>query len=844
MPSPYPAVPYQLETALLVTLRDTFPWSSAVATADSSGTYSGTLTPINTVQPFNAAEYQRRDRELAWLDTRNAAAVVQVSLEVSSVWNADAVRPIMQGPQISHLNYVPQDYGSTGFSKVVHVKNASVPVEAVVTDRDLSARDVLIYDVLYEACQNLFHPSPLETAFQDKDGVAIAGSVNALTAWSYAQGTAASADIATALPMNRDLFRDPDMNLADRDNQMAGYAATLCQVLKNPFTYANRLYVAVHGLDSREVEVYTQMFPQFVVGQRYFEHDEIYYQDVCYQVKAGVGSTTDVPWTSPASWAVTSSPRQRVWTCEPALPSRNRFVYDIETSTLQWAREGGTEVHIPQLFALSIPGLFSGQTLETMAQVPERKDGQFWRSKASRVVPYGGTYSTLYSYYDTASWKAFGFTPQLTGASLTVPSMGTVKFPDPTLSTTPTLIQPGWYRVYALVEPNSTVETPGAANTAALSGTLGGVTFDATKRVSWETGLPPSQWTVEFDYTNLSGSTNGFRIVADLSGVVVFDDTSPFYFTDDDGNPLLNGQLKTSVPFPIFPSGGKQVLTFRWTGGTGDLHIRNVRFKNAEFVTGRYKISGTMAGSVASVDVVGANRQPDVVYWDFYAHETTSSDMMLKWDKDAEIPIRFLGFELAQYGTNNPTPNSQGFEPYRHDCLVRAWRSAQQSFVEALASGTEVPVFMSAGSAWGTEASERWMAFLETAEPRIRQLDNIPSGDLIEGRDYQVKLRSLTYGVNTIVPEQVFRAEGNDTYSWVTTAGTVNQTGAWIRSLPSHAGRPGLAPAGVYFDTTGGTVAVAYGPERNQPELVTLQPWMIYNGFYAAQPEFWLPHNQ
>jgi hypothetical protein len=408
----------------------------------------------------------------------------------------------------------------------------------------------------------------------------------------------------------------------------------------------------------------------------------------------------------------------------------------------------------------------------------------------------------------------------------------------------PMLIQPGWYRVYALVEPNSTVEIPGAANTAALGGTLGGVTFDATRRVTWEAGLPPSQWTVEFDYTNLSGSTDGFRIAADLGGSTVFDDTSPFYFTDDSGNPLANGFLKTSVPFPIFPSGGKQALTFRWTGGAGDLHIRNIRFKNEEFETGRYKISGTMAGSYASVDVLGVNRQPDVVYWDFYARNTTSSDLVIRWDKDPEIPLRFLGFELAQYGTNNATPNVQGFEPYRQDCLMRAYRSAQQSYVEALASGTEMPVFMSAGSYWGTEASERWISFLEVAEPRIRQLDNVASGGLVEGRDYQVKLHPLTYGVNTIQPEQVFRADATGTFAWVSAAGTVNQVGAWIKSLPSHVGRPGLAPAGVYFDVNGGTVAVAYGPERNQPELVTLQPWMVYNGFYAAQPEFWLPHNQ
>jgi hypothetical protein len=851
MPSPYPPIPYQLETALLVTLRDTFPWESSVAPLNSSGTYSGTLNTFDPAARFSAAEYQRRDRELAWMDTRNAAAVVQVSLEVSDVWLAGATRPIMQGAQVAHLNVSPQDTSAAGLlSKVVHVTHASLPVDALQVDRDLTGRDLLIYDTLYAACNNLFVPSPIESAFQGTNGEAVtyagapapAGTIPGVTAWSFAHGTARPSDIATALPMNRDLFRDPDMNLADRDNQMAGYVATLCQMLKNPFSYADRLYVAVNGVDSREAEVYTLIYPQFVAGQLYYEGDEVYYQDVCYRVKTGVGSTSDVPWTSPWAWETTTAPQRRIWAGEPALPNRNRFVYDTTASTLQWFREQGSETHVPQLVALSIPGIFSGQTLQTLAQVPGRKDGQYWRGKAAKVVPAGGTYTPIYGYDDTASWKAYAFTPQLTGASMLSPTSGTVTFPDPTTSLSPTLLQPGWYRLHALVEPNSLVEIAGASNTAALDGTLGGVTFGATEQVTWELALPAGAWTVEFDYTNLTGSTEGYRIKADLGGTPVFDDTSPFYFNDAQGAALPNGQLATSVPFPMYPSGGKQALTFDWTGGGGDLHIRTLRFKSSDFTEGRYHITGTMAGSMASVDVVGANRQPDVLAWDFYVRTATSSDVLLSWQRDSELPLRFLRFDLAQYGTNSPTPNVQGFEPYRQDCLWRAVRSAQQAFSESLATGTEAPVFMSAGSHWGTEATERWMAHIEVAEPRLRQVDNVTSGSLVEGRSYQAKLQPLTYYGNTIVADQVFTATGS-LYTWVSTAGTVNQVGAWSKGRASDVGRPALTPAGVYWDTNGGTVAVAYGPERNQPELASMQPWMIRTGFYAAQPEFLLPPN-
>lgn len=850
MPAPYPPIPYQLETALLVTLRDTLPWESSVAPLNSSGTYSGTLHTFDPAERFNAVDYQRRDRELAWLDTRNAAAVVQVALEVSDAWLASAPRPLLQGAQIAHLNVSPQDTSAQGLmSKVVHVTHASLPVDALQTDRDLMGRDLLIYDTLYAACRNLFTVPPIESAFQGTQGAMISyegapppgGTIPGVTAWSYANGTARPSDIATALPLNRDLFRDPDMNLADRDNQMAGYVATLCQVLKNPFAYADRLYVAVHGLDAREAEVYTLIYPQFVSGQPYYEGDEIYYQQDCYRVKAGVGSTADVPWLSPWAWEKVTLPKRRIWVGEPALPNRNRIIYDTEASTLQWFCEQGDATHVPQLAAMSIPGLFSGQTLQTLAQVPERKDGLYWRGKASKITAAGGTYTPLYGYADTASWKAYGFTPQLTGASMLSPTSGTVTFPDPTTNQ-PTLLAPGGYRLYALVEPNDLVEIAGASNTAALSGTLGGVTFGDARQVTWELALPAGAWTMEFDYTNLSGSTDGYRIKASLGSTPIFDDTGPFYFNDVQGRPLPNGQLTTSVPFPVYPPGGKQALTLNWTGGSGDLHIRTLRFRSTDFATGRYSITGTLAGNVASVDVIGANRQPDVMAWDFYVNTPAASDTILSWDKDAELPLRFLRFDLAQFGNGTATPNSQGFEPYRQDCLWRAVRSAQQAYAEALAYSETAPVFMSAGSHWGTAATERWMAHIESAEPRLRQVDNISNGSLVAGRTYQVLVQPLTHYGNTLNAGQVFVAAGS-LYSWVGSAGTVNQIGAWVRGRASDVGHPALVPAGVYWDVNGGTVAVAYGPERNQPQLDSMQPWMIRTGFYAAQPEFLLPSN-
>lgn len=835
MPAPYPPYPFQLETALLITLRDSLRWESALAPVNSSGTFSGTLTsPLTETQPFNALDYQRRDRELAWLDTRNAAAVVEVSLEVADVWNASALRPTMEGPQIGHIDYAPQDVSAGGMlSQVVHVKNASIPVDALQVDRDLAGRDIVVYETLYNAVRNLFLPPPITTS---------GAPAPAVTAFAFAQGTESRRDINTNLPLNRELFRVPDMNLADRDNQMAAYTAQLCQVLKNPFAYADRLYVGVYGYDPREVEVYTLIEQPFEAGTVYLEGDEIYYQGTIYRVKAGIGSTTDVPWTSPWSWETVTTANRRVWTCEPALPGRNRFVYDVAAQTIQWFRESADIQHVPQLVALSVPGIFSGQSLAVVAQVPERKDGQFWRGKAAHVVPAGKNLTDLYSLPNVASDVQQGFLIQTSGASLTIPGKGTVSFPDPVTLAYPQVLPVGNYRISALVEPNSIVEIAGASNDQGTGGIEGGATYSGFSQLTYGIGLPPTQWTVEFDYTNLSGSTSGFRLVAKLDGATVFDDTAPLYFNDSEGQPLTNGTIVTSPAFPLFPTGAQQVFSLAWTGGTGQFHVRAIRFRSTAYAQGRFRVSGTLAGSSTVVDVVGEDAVPGVMNWDFAVNATSTTDFEINFERDSQLPLRVFRMDLAATGTNTPTPNAQGFENFRHDCLVRAVRSAKQAFSEAYYAGTEAGTFMSDGTTWDGDATERWMATIESAEPRLRQLDMVPADNIVPGRQYYVASGSAIYEGWGYAAGSYFTGNTDTVYVWAS-SGQINQVGAWLQSKATHNGRPALVPSGVYFDYASGTAAASYPPELTVPELATLQPWMIELGFYSAQPEFWLPTN-
>ena len=850
MAAPYPSVPYQLETALLIQLRDSLHWESSVAPLNASGTYSGTLTAPDA-DYFSATDYQSRDRELAWMDTRNAAAVVEVSLDVANVWNASVLRPTMVSPQIGHIALSAQDVSSCGLmSRVVHVKNASIPVDALQTDRDLAGRDVLIYETLVEAVNQVFVTPTITSS---------GAAVSKVTAWSYAEGTAAQQDINAALPLNRDLFKVPDMNLADRDNQMAGYVSQLCQVLKNPFAYADRLYVAVYGVDSREVETYTLISPVFEAGVTYLEGDEVVYEGVVYRVAPGVGTTSDVPWLSPWAWEIVTSPRKRVWTCEPALPGRNRFVYDTINETIQWFRDSANLQHIPQLVAMSVPGIFSGQSLQTVAAVPERKDGQFWRNKAAHVVPEGSSLTDIYSLPTVATSVQKGFQVQPEAASLTIPGNSSVWFPNPLTMAYPQTLPAGTYRVAALVKPDSTVTLAGGENIQGQTGLDGGSDFPDFGQISFSLGLPPTEWAVEFDYTNLSGSASGFRLIATYGPTIVFDDTAPFYFNDSSGNPLPNGTIVTSGVFPVLPTGGSQSFTLAWTGGTGQLHIRAIRFTSTAFPTGHYRMSATMAGQTAVADVIGQDKVPGVMSWEFALGSTLPDDVAINYITDAQLPIKFLRMDLAEETTNLATPNSQGFENYRQDCLLRATRSAQQAFKDAYYSGTAAGTFLSpqdpttafyAGTTgialsygtWDSDATERWMASIEAAEPRLREIDSVPSDSIVPGRQYYVLAGTLVYEGVTYSPGQYFYGDVATSYTW-SVAGQLNQVGAWQQPKATHNGRPCLAPRGVYFDYGYGTMSSAYTPDQTTPELVTAQPWMLAAGFYVAQPEFWLPQN-
>lgn len=813
----------QLESALLVNLRTAVSWEASVRT-DSSGT----LTPINPEETFSALDYQQRDRELAFRDTIVAAAVVEVSVEVSDVWQAEALRPLMEGPQRTALPWHAADARNVN-SQVLHVKNVHVAYDAArYADRDLYGRDALVYEVLAQACGQMFTNPPITPA--------TGGAVTGVTAWSLASGTHARADINPALPMNRDLFRTPDQNLADRDNQLAGYVARLVQVLKNPFAYAERLYVQITGTGTRETETYTFIRNYFVAGTLYGLGDEVFYQTGYYRATA---ATTELP-TNATYWTAISAPTQRVFAVEPRLTNRNRIVYDTDAQTLQWLYEDSSIVSVPQIYALDIPGVLPGQRVRTVPAVPERKDAYFWRQKAARFVPAETAWQPYAAIDVTSSASVEGGQSQLTGASFTIPSTMVFDF-DGTLP-------PGDYRVALLAGANAEVEIAGAQNTDGVSGTLGGASYGTIGRlVNWAIGLPPGAWTFEIDYTNLTGLTNGFRISADLSGVALIDDVAPLYFNDAFGQPLPNGSVVSSVPVPIAPTGASQILGIQWTGGTGDFHVRALRFTRTDASLSRYSLSGTLGDAVGYAGVIGQDKQTDTIFIDFSPTQVTQARCTLELGNEATLPLRLPMAQLLVNAPGTATPSAEGFAGFRSDCVNRAERSIQDSFRKSvIAFGTNTPAFTPADGVWTPASSDAWMAFIESAEPRLRSIPGISNGQLVSGRLYQVAAGTVAY-FGTYVAGAYFTGTwtgaAGTSYTDLTGVSSVNQVGATILARCGQVDQPALLPEGLYYNADAGTIGATSSGSLLTPRMATLEPWMVAAGLYSFAEDFWSPRS-
>jgi hypothetical protein len=782
-----------------------------------------TLTPIGT-GAFDCTKFLQRDRELAHRDVVTASAVLKVSLAIQDTWNFTPPRPRVQGyanvdytvPTLPHDPLTPR----TLDGKVVYVKNSSTPQDAAETDRDLYARDAVIYQTLATVC----------AAFVDKPIQPLDDTIPATNFWPTVSGEPSGADINSALPVNVGMFKKPDLNLADRDNKIAAYVARLARLLRNPFPHAERLYVQI---TDRYTEVYARINDYYIPGQIYSPGDEVVFGGSFWRA---LSVTTDEPNTSNV-WAPIEALSRRVWVAEPALPGRNRIVYDGNFQTIQWVPEDNDSVHIPKLVALSLDPValvYDGvddATISVIAQKPQPEDSEFWREKASRVSSEGYSTERIFVLNNTASVAVSGGAALVDCTALAIPQRLSLNIPSSLL--------PGNYRVSALVEPSSTMTFHGGRNEFLVGGALGGATLElnvsqietgrgytvmggdgityngivyaagdsfigvdgvttftpagaggSTVRESqlvYKVALPSGSWTATVEYTNLTGTTLGFNMQVLWNDGAVFEGAT-FPFVDSNGDAIPNGTIVSSPEISLSSDGSVQSLVLNWTGGEGTIHVRSITFKSSDITASRYKLrsalfkNGAQITNLSSIDTIATRNVPEVFQFYFTIKDSVDSAAMdILWvDGGASnLPLKLHQFVVERVNKLSATPNAAGFAGWKHECLERALDRVIASYRRSISLSKEVPKFTTTG-VWTKLTTHRYMAFIETSEKRVRS---------------------------------AFR---------IGTAGDI--------------GKPALVPRGLSYAS--GVASNSFTAEKAAPMLTALQPWMIPLGIYVAGDAF------
>jgi hypothetical protein len=366
----------QLESALILTLRETIPWESSLEI--SSIGHAGDRHPSG--EKFDASTYQKRDRQLAFRDLINAAAVAEVSIRVSDVWNYRSIQPTPPGAGAQR----PGERGlraellSGTSASVRHVGHTSVPYDAAQFRRQRPVRP---------RRHHLRDPGPGVLDLH-RPANPIASTAAGTTfrrsppgRWRRGRGQAGRHQHgarAQPRPLQAPGPTWPTATTRWPPTWPAWPGAQEPVRVRHPHLRrgVQRRRPRAGGLRLRPRLLGGRDYST-VAGERGLSRDRLV-------SRPGDDHRQEPPRPPPTGLADRRPERAAVRGGACADSNRNRIVYNVAAKTLQWFRETTSLVHVPQIVALSIPGIAVGQTLDTLPRIPEAKDAQYWRQKAGR----------------------------------------------------------------------------------------------------------------------------------------------------------------------------------------------------------------------------------------------------------------------------------------------------------------------------------------------------------------------------------------------------------------------------------------------------------------------------
>jgi hypothetical protein len=448
-----------LQSVRIIPLPTTLSWGQARIPGS-------TLTTVNVGAAIDATSYAARDFELTYRDIILMALLSEVSVEAAEIFGLDTTRLAVQGVPAGDLQASSVDMATLAYpGAVAHVKPSSRPIAAIATDRQLYARDVLLYEALVRVA-SIFEVPPITS---------IVGNVTPNDVWSLAESQSVRAAVSGSLPLSVKMFKEPDQLLADRDNKVAAAIANVAYELNDLYNRATRLFVQVTDIDGpRESELYV------------FKSDD---------------------------------GRYRRFVSSPGLVDRNQIVYDRILRTVTWYGEtfdgsGSTA------FAGQLNLTFTSTTLNVRGARPTLEDALFWRQKSNRLKV--NTYRAVPLYYQPNPVAdvslASGAVYQPDGVYLPAPGSG--------VAFTPQINDPSTahYRLAIYFEPSRIARvfgslnlngvTPDGAETATLNG---------PGLLNWQIKLIEGRYTVRFRFADNSADTDNFQVRVVWNGNVLFE---------------------------------------------------------------------------------------------------------------------------------------------------------------------------------------------------------------------------------------------------------------------------------------------------------------------------------
>lgn len=640
-------MPGNLTSALAIKLNRLLPWGHATVSSDLLP------APADLGSPFDHSVYAARDSQLAYRDFIVAAAASKLAMLANDLYGGRFTRIALPATVIGELSTEDTDFGYSTPGSVRQVAPGDAPLSALQTDIDLAARDALIYSLLYNAAAVAFEPNPLGQLAETPADIS--------DVWSLASGQPSYATVSAGRWLDQNLFNLPDFDLADRDNQLAAWAARLVRELYNPLDIATRvaLTAAANGQVSE------------------FEFYNLSSDDGRFKVFSG-------------------------W---PNIPSRYRLTYDSLLKTINWTGEAESVTGSPKPVAQSFVTA-AGSYVALSRLVPGPPDCEYYRQKSARLIvrPYRDVVSIRVG--DVENYAIGGSVYQLDGVVLAQTGSASFSVPAP--------VQAGCVRVGLLVKPVRTFDVLGFQNTAGISsGTSAPLAGGSS--LTWSVPVPLGRYYLSATFSDPTGQTEAYQIRIYYNNTLVFDGSWAYY---------LPGNASTTTQSFEFPSaGGPAIIKIERIDTVGDLLIEKLSLTSllpADLPV-QYSVAAQIGIYAAPVVILnGILERTESIFFDIATPVAITAPVMtVSFYGLSGVALKVYGFDTRTYEGTQPLPNPESYEGAKatllaraRDAVVAAWSTPAQDYA------TTDPAL---GRILDEAAYRAWLGVIAIKQPRLTQ---------------------------------------------------------------------------------------------------------------------------